>query len=266
MEGLSITPATMLLQPISLLILHLLVLRVSSAPTNCTSLTSLTLPDVTITDAYQLDAGTTFSTSVDPTCFQPTYSNSVAICRVLGEVTTSPTSSVKFEMWLPDTWYRRVLTVGNGGLAGCKLFSSCICRSCGWSKFRLITYLFFHSQASNTRTSTMVPLSTSLRSPRMVGTMEPSTPAPFSCPLALNHSPIFLIARCMWLRFWENRSPRSTTALRTVIRTTTGVLREGDKEFPSPLGIPTTLTVSLLGLLLSISITSLALPGSGPLT
>ena len=110
------------LQSSLLLILHLLVLRVA-AQGNCTSLLSLSISDVVITDAVRLVAGTNFSASADPTCFTPTYVNSVNICRVSGTVTTSPSSSVKFEMWLPDTWYGRVLTAGNAALGGCKLLS-----------------------------------------------------------------------------------------------------------------------------------------------
>lgn len=111
----------MLLQPSFLLILQLLILRVSAA-WNCSSLLSLQVPNVTISDAVHLAPGTTFNASADPTCFLPTYNNTAPICRVIGSVNTSSTSSVAFEMWLPDTWYGRVLTGGNGGLTGCKLF------------------------------------------------------------------------------------------------------------------------------------------------
>ena len=99
-------------------ILYLLVLR--AVARDCTSLASLGLPNVTITHAVHLTAGSTFNASADPTCFSPTYQNTVDICRVMGAVTTSPASTVKFEMWLPDTWYGRVLTGGNGGLGGCR--------------------------------------------------------------------------------------------------------------------------------------------------
>lgn len=108
----------MFLHPSFVFILSLLFLHV--AAWDCTSLASLDLPNVTIADAIYLTVGSTFNTSADPTCFDLTYGNAVDICRVIGSVTTSPTSTVKFEMWLPDTWYGRVLTAGNGGLGGCK--------------------------------------------------------------------------------------------------------------------------------------------------
>ena len=78
---------------------HLFVLRVG-AKGNRTSLRSLNLPNVTISDAAYVTAGTNFTTSADPTYFLSTFVN-----RVTGVVTTLPTSSVKFEVWLLDTWY-----------------------------------------------------------------------------------------------------------------------------------------------------------------
>ena len=112
------SPPDMSLQPGIFLTLYFLVLRV--AAWDCTALQSLKLPNASISDTFRVTAGSTFNTSADPTCFQPTYNNTVAICRVIGTATTSSTSSVSFEMWLPDTWYGRVLTGGNGGLGGCK--------------------------------------------------------------------------------------------------------------------------------------------------
>ena len=132
-----------------LLILYLLVLRV--AAWDCTALQSLKLPNVSITDAVYLSARTTFNASADPTCFQPTYNNTVAICRLSGVVNTSSTSSVKFEMWLPDTWYGRVLTGGNGGLGGCKHFIHDLPLAY-LVQFRLIIRVFFRFQVSITRT------------------------------------------------------------------------------------------------------------------
>jgi len=113
-------PVNMFLQPSLLFVLHLLVLRVA-AWADCSSLLSFKYPNLVVTGASRLTAGTNFTASADPTCFQPSYINSVDVCRVAGVVNTSSTSSVTFEMWLPDTWYGRVLTAGNGGLGGCKL-------------------------------------------------------------------------------------------------------------------------------------------------
>ncbi|KAF9648960.1 tannase and feruloyl esterase [Thelephora ganbajun] len=86
----------------------------------CTSLTSITsIPNTRITEAARYPAGTIITTNADITCFTPHQQNSVDMCRVHGVITTSPTSAVDFEMWLPDTWYGRFLVTGNGGLGGC---------------------------------------------------------------------------------------------------------------------------------------------------
>ena len=81
-----------------LLFPYLFVLHVG-AKSNRTLLRSLNLPNVTISDAAYVTAGTNLTTSADPTYFLSTFVN-----RVTGVVKTSPTSSVKFEVWLPDTW------------------------------------------------------------------------------------------------------------------------------------------------------------------
>ena len=41
-------------------------------------------------------------------------------CKVEALINTSSTSAVRMEAWLPDTWYGRLLAIGNGGLAGCE--------------------------------------------------------------------------------------------------------------------------------------------------
>jgi len=133
-RGCPSTPLAMVIQSSLFLILHLLVLRVAAR--DCAGLRSLEHPNVSITDAVPLAPGTTFNTSADLTCFQPTYNNTVAICRVSGVANTSSTSSITFEMWLPDTWYGRVLTVGNGGLGGCK-----------YSSFHLLLSLISYSHS-----------------------------------------------------------------------------------------------------------------------
>ena len=87
----------------------------------CTSLTStISIPGTTVTSAIRYPAGSNITTGGDETCFTPYQQNAVDICRVNGVITTSVTSSVKFEMWLPEIWYGRFLVTGNGGLGGCK--------------------------------------------------------------------------------------------------------------------------------------------------
>ena len=41
------------------------------------------------------------------------------VCRIVVNVTTTPTSSVIVEGWLPDSWNQRFLASGNGGIGGC---------------------------------------------------------------------------------------------------------------------------------------------------
>lgn len=47
---------------------------------------------------------------------QPT--NLPALCAVIVNVTSSPTSYYRFGLLLPDNWNHRFLAVGNGGFAG----------------------------------------------------------------------------------------------------------------------------------------------------
>lgn len=74
------------------------------------------------------------------------------ICRVLGAMATSP-MYIHREVWLPDTWYGRVLTGGNDGLGPCN------------SSFFIHRYASdgaFGIQISNVQSSTMLPLSVAI--------------------------------------------------------------------------------------------------------
>jgi hypothetical protein len=250
----------MFLQSSFLLILPLFALRVV-ARVDCASLRSFFLPGVVISNAVHLTAGTTFPASADPTCFTPTFVNSVDICRVTGVITTSPTSSVSFEMWLPDTWYGRVLTTGNGGLGGCKL-PPFVFRA----RSQLITNFFFHVQVSDTRPSTKAPLSILPRSGPTTGTTEASTPSPSSYHCTSKPSPIFRTAQYTSLPKMGRRSHHVTMAPCHITRTTTGVRRVEDKGFLLPPGTLKTLTALLPEPPLLIGTISSALLRSGPLT
>ena len=249
----------MLLQSTLLVLLHL-VLRVA-AQNDCTSLLSLSLPNATVTNATRVVAGTNFTASADPSCYIPTWINSVDICRVIGVVTTSPTSSVEFEMWLPDTWYGRLLASGNSGLGGCTLLY--IIRRSRFSL--LITGFFFDFQASHTQLSTAVLTSTSPQSEQTAGIVEPLTQPRSSYHLTPRTSSTLPIAQCTCLSESENKSPRVTTALRHIIRITTGVRPEGEKGLPLRRSTLKTLTAFLRGPPPLIGITLWVLMGSGPL-
>jgi len=74
----------------------------------CERLTSLNLPGVTITLAQTVAAG-----SFTPPAARAAV-NVPAFCRVAGTITPE----VHFELWMPAAWNRKLLTAGNGGLAG----------------------------------------------------------------------------------------------------------------------------------------------------
>lgn len=49
------------------------------------------------------------------------------VCRVKGELRPSPTSDIKFELWIPlDQWNKRLWMVGNGGFGGYIAYSDLI--------------------------------------------------------------------------------------------------------------------------------------------
>lgn len=83
----------------------------------CDSLIHLKVENATILKAEYVPAGS--KTQVPGSC-QSEALNLVDLCRVYGLIETSASSEVKFEVWLPDTWYGRVLSTGNGGLNGCE--------------------------------------------------------------------------------------------------------------------------------------------------
>ncbi|KAG6853873.1 hypothetical protein C0991_000480 [Blastosporella zonata] len=79
--------------------------------------TQLHLENTTILSAARVSAGT--NVSARGSCEVYASVVSTPICRVEFVINTTSTSAVYAEAWLPDTWYGRVLSVGNGGLAGC---------------------------------------------------------------------------------------------------------------------------------------------------
>ncbi|MEJ8814300.1 tannase/feruloyl esterase family alpha/beta hydrolase [Variovorax ureilyticus] len=85
----------------------------NAATATCESLTSLTLPNATITSAQSIPAGT-----YTPPGFGP-ITNLPAFCRVVGVIRPTSDSSIGFEVWMPKSgWNHRFTQIGNGGLAG----------------------------------------------------------------------------------------------------------------------------------------------------
>ncbi len=80
----------------------------AAAQQSCESLTQLAFPRVTITLANSMPAGK-FTPPRESTAI-----DAPAFCRVAGVVAPE----VQFEIWMPVQWNRKLLAVGNGGLAG----------------------------------------------------------------------------------------------------------------------------------------------------
>lgn len=85
---------------------------------SCESLSSLTLPNTSMTLAQTVPAeGFTLPTTGAATV--PEFSNLPAFCRVAATLTPSSDSDIKIEVWLPASgWNGKLLAVGNGGWAG----------------------------------------------------------------------------------------------------------------------------------------------------
>jgi feruloyl esterase len=79
-----------------------------AAQQTCERLTSLSLPGVTITLAQSVAAGSFTPPAARAPVTVP------AFCRVAGTITPE----VHFELWMPAAWNKKLLTAGNGGLAG----------------------------------------------------------------------------------------------------------------------------------------------------
>ncbi|KAH8651214.1 tannase and feruloyl esterase [Xylariales sp. PMI_506] len=55
----------------------------------------------------------------DASCSRPSQVVEKNLCRVALHIPTSSRSGIVFELWLPEAWNGRLLTLGNGGLDGC---------------------------------------------------------------------------------------------------------------------------------------------------
>src|ERR1700682_4188800 len=74
----------------------------------CERLSALVLPGVTITLAQTVAEGPFTPPAARAAVTVP------AFCRVAGTITPE----VHFELWMPAAWNKKLLTAGNGGLAG----------------------------------------------------------------------------------------------------------------------------------------------------
>jgi Tannase and feruloyl esterase len=84
----------------------------------CESLSSVALPNTSITVAQMVPAGEFTQPGTGPAAVQQ-FSRLPAFCRVAATLRPSPDSDIKIEVWLPaPAWNGRFLAVGNGGWAG----------------------------------------------------------------------------------------------------------------------------------------------------
>jgi feruloyl esterase len=84
---------------------------------SCASLSSLALPNTSITLAEEVPAGTLALPGADSAKAQ--FSLLPTFCRVAATLTPSSDSDIKIEVWLPIAdWNGKFQAVGNGGLAG----------------------------------------------------------------------------------------------------------------------------------------------------
>src|SRR5438067_8415879 len=94
-----------------------------SAATACDKLTSLALPNVTITVARDVAAGAFTPIAEGPSDDPPpnprAFSALPAFCRVAATLTPSADSEIKMELWMPAAnWNGKFQAVGNGAFSG----------------------------------------------------------------------------------------------------------------------------------------------------
>ncbi len=96
-----------------------------AAPTTCESLSSLKLPNATITLAQSMPAGTFTRPDAAAATPNPAVMNLPPFCRVAATLNPTTDSSIKIEVWLPlSGWNGKFQAVGNGGWAGVITYTS----------------------------------------------------------------------------------------------------------------------------------------------
>jgi feruloyl esterase len=86
---------------------------------SCEKLTTLAVPGLQITLAVSVPAGPFTLPNATP---GSTAEELPAFCRVAGVVAPE----VRFELWMPEKWNKKLLAVGNGGLAGSISFGAMV--------------------------------------------------------------------------------------------------------------------------------------------
>ncbi|KAF5693604.1 feruloyl esterase B precursor [Fusarium denticulatum] len=91
------------------------------------SVQSFLLPNGTIASAQHHSVGDDISLpNTVASCGGPNFKANITadLCRIVVNVSTSDSSSVRIEAWLPDDWNKRLLATGTGGIGGCIDFPS----------------------------------------------------------------------------------------------------------------------------------------------
>jgi feruloyl esterase len=93
--------------------------RPLAAPASCASLTSLALPNVTVTLAEEVAAGSFTPPSSGAGQAERPLNLSRAFCRVAATLRPSRDSEIAIEVWMPTTnWNQKFQAVGNGAFNG----------------------------------------------------------------------------------------------------------------------------------------------------
>ena len=99
-------------------VIAVLALASPASAATCESLRSLSLPNVTVTQATAVGAGQ-FSPQGPGGAVPPAAAKLPAFCRVAATLTPTRDSDIKIEVWMPGQgWNGKFLGVGNGGWAG----------------------------------------------------------------------------------------------------------------------------------------------------
>ncbi|KAF5698006.1 feruloyl esterase B-2 [Fusarium mundagurra] len=83
---------------------------------------SLLIPNGTIASVQHHAAGDVIALpNTVASCGGPYFKVNITadLCRIVVNVSTSDSSSVRIEAWLPDDWNKRLLATGTGGIGGC---------------------------------------------------------------------------------------------------------------------------------------------------
>ncbi|KAF4304676.1 ferulic acid esterase feruloyl esterase [Botryosphaeria dothidea] len=87
---------------------------------NCSTgaLQSALPPNATVLSAVPVASNSTYGQGAADLPYPTNPTNLTALCAVYVNVTSSPSSSFRFGLFLPTEWNERFLAVGNGGFAG----------------------------------------------------------------------------------------------------------------------------------------------------